>query len=237
MATPGKFGLAYEPVHFASEDGTGLYGWFLPARGEAAATVLFLHGNAENISTHIASVAWLPARGFNVFLFDYRGYGASGGKPTLAGAQHDTEAAMQVLLLRADIDRSRIVVFGQSLGGALAAYYVAHARSRDAIRALVSDSAFQLPGYRAREACRHLADLAVAVAAGAERRRALQSAAGNEVDQPQALLVIQGIATPSCRRIMRSGSTMLRWNPSNSGSCPGPATSSRCAMPRSKTGW
>jgi fermentation-respiration switch protein FrsA (DUF1100 family) len=142
VATPGKFGLAYEAVRFASEDGTGLYGWFLPARGKAVGTVLFLHGNAENISTHIASVAWLPARDFNVFLFDYRGYGASGGTPTLAGAQQDIEAAMQVLLLRADIDRSRIIVFGQSLGGALAAYYVAHARSRDAIRALVIDSAF-----------------------------------------------------------------------------------------------
>lgn len=142
IATPGQFGLAYEEVRFRSQDGTALYGWFLPANGKAAGTVLFLHGNAENISTHIASVAWLPARGFNVFLFDYRGYGASDGTPTLAGVQKDIEAAMQILLSRTDIDRDRIIVFGQSLGGALAAYYVAHSQSRDAIRALVIDSAF-----------------------------------------------------------------------------------------------
>lgn len=142
IATPEKFGLAYEEVRFRSGDGTALYGWFLPASGKAAGTVLFLHGNAQNISTHIASVAWLPARGFNVFLFDYRGYGASDGTPTLAGVQQDIEAAMQILLLRTDIDHDRIVVFGQSLGGALAAYYVAHSQSRDAIRALVIDSAF-----------------------------------------------------------------------------------------------
>ena len=142
IATPEKFGLAYEEVRFRSQDGTALYGWFLPAHGKVAGTVLFLHGNAENISTHIASVAWLPARGFNVFLFDYRGYGASDGTPTLAGVQQDIEAAMQILLLRTDIDHDRIVVFGQSLGGALAAYYVAHSQSRDAIRALVIDSAF-----------------------------------------------------------------------------------------------
>lgn len=142
IASPEQFGLAYEEVRFRSDDGTALYGWFLPASGKAVGTVLFLHGNAENISTHIASVAWLPARGFNVFLFDYRGYGASAGTPTLAGAQQDVDAAMHVLLSRADIDRDRIIVLGQSLGGALAAYYVAHSQSRDAIRALVIDSAF-----------------------------------------------------------------------------------------------
>jgi fermentation-respiration switch protein FrsA (DUF1100 family) len=142
VATPEKFGLAYEEVRFQSADGTELFGWFLPARSEAAGTVLFLHGNAENISTHIASVAWLPARGFNVFLFDYRGYGASIGTPTLEGVQQDIDAAMGALMLRADIDRNRIVVFGQSLGGALAAYYAAHSAMRDAIRALVIDSTF-----------------------------------------------------------------------------------------------
>ena len=62
-----------------------MHGWFLPARGPACATILFLHGNAENISTHIGSVFWLPARGFNVFMPDYRGYGASEGAPSLAG--------------------------------------------------------------------------------------------------------------------------------------------------------
>jgi fermentation-respiration switch protein FrsA (DUF1100 family) len=142
VITPEQLGLAHEEVRFSSAGGPELHGWFLPAKGEAAGTVLFLHGNAENISTHIVSVAWLPARGFNVFLFDYRGYGASDGKPTLEGIQQDIDAAMHLLLARTDIDRNGIIVFGQSLGGALASYYVAHSNVREHVRALVIDSAF-----------------------------------------------------------------------------------------------
>lgn len=142
VLTPDKLGLAYEEVRFKTRDGLTLIGWFLPAQGPALGTVLQLHGNAENISTHFTSLAWMPARGFNVFIFDYRGYGASGGEPSLEGAQIDIEAAVQTLLARTDIDRDRIVMYGQSLGGALAAYYVAHSQHRDRLRALVLESTF-----------------------------------------------------------------------------------------------
>lgn len=62
------------------------------AGAEANATVLFLHGNAENISTHFRSIAWMPAEGFNVLALDYRGYGASAGTPSLEGMQLDIDA-------------------------------------------------------------------------------------------------------------------------------------------------
>ena len=142
LATPDQIGLAYEQIDFKAVDGTSLVAWFLPARGAPRATVLFLHGNADNISTHFRSVAWMPAAGFNVLALDYRGYGASQGHPTLAGVQLDIDAAMQALLARADVDPRRIVIFGQSLGGALAVHYVAHTTRRAQIRALVVDSAF-----------------------------------------------------------------------------------------------
>jgi fermentation-respiration switch protein FrsA (DUF1100 family) len=141
-ATPGQYGLDYERVEFEAADGTSLFAWFLQARGEPRGTVLYLHGNAENISTHFANVAWMPAAGFNVLAFDYRGYGASAGRPTLAGVQLDIDAAMRVLLARPDVDPQRIVVFGQSLGGALAIYYVAHSPQRTHVRALIADSSF-----------------------------------------------------------------------------------------------
>ncbi|MFL6647184.1 MAG: alpha/beta hydrolase, partial [Sulfurifustaceae bacterium] len=83
VRTPDDIGLAYEDVRFKTADGVVLHGWFLPANATACATVLFLHGNAENISTHIGSVYWMPRYGFNVFLPDYRGYGASSGTPSL----------------------------------------------------------------------------------------------------------------------------------------------------------
>jgi len=142
VLTPETFGLAYEEVRFKTGDGFALFGWFLPAQGDAAGTIVFLHGNAENISTHVSAIAWLPPRGVNVFLIDYRGYGASAGSPSLTGAQRDIDAAMQTLLARSDIDTNRIVVYGQSLGGALAAYNVAYSPYRDHVRALVVDSAF-----------------------------------------------------------------------------------------------
>ena len=149
--SPDQFGLKYEAVNFPADDGTRLYAWFLPASGKALGTILFLHGNAENISTHIMSVRWLPAQGFNVFLLDYRGYGASEGEPSVAGVQEDVDAAMRTLLSRNDVNHDRIVVFGQSLGGSIATYNVAHSPYRQHIRALVVESAFSSYRKIARE--------------------------------------------------------------------------------------
>jgi fermentation-respiration switch protein FrsA (DUF1100 family) len=140
--TPGIYGIDYQPVEFKAADGTGLFAWFLPARGEPQATVLYLHGNGQNISAHFPNVAWMPAAGFNVLAIDYRGYGGSEGKPTLAGIQLDIDAALRVLLERPDVDPDRIVVFGQSLGGALAIHYVAHSAYRSHVRAVIADSPF-----------------------------------------------------------------------------------------------
>jgi fermentation-respiration switch protein FrsA (DUF1100 family) len=151
MLSPDKLGLKYEDVYFLAHDGTRLHAWFLPGQGRVLGTILFLHGNAENISTHIMSVRWLPARGFNVFLPDYRGYGASAGKPSLEGVQDDMDSAMRTLLARPDVAPDRIVVFGQSLGGAIAIYNVAHSPYRQHIRALVVESAFASHRQIARE--------------------------------------------------------------------------------------
>jgi len=140
--TPGIYGIDYQPVEFKATDGTALFAWFLPARGEPQATVLYLHGNGQNISAHFPNVAWMPAAGFNVLAIDYRGYGGSEGTPTLGGIQLDIDAALRVLLERPDVDPERIVVFGQSLGGALAIHYVAHSAYRSHVRAVIADSPF-----------------------------------------------------------------------------------------------
>ena len=140
--TPGQYGIDYERVEFKASDGTALFAWFLPARGEPRGTVLYLHGNAQNISAHFPNVAWMPAAGFNVFAIDYRGYGGSEGKPSLPGVQLDIDAAMRVLLARRDVNPDRIIVFGQSLGGALAIHYVAHSAYRSHVKAVIADSPF-----------------------------------------------------------------------------------------------
>jgi fermentation-respiration switch protein FrsA (DUF1100 family) len=140
--TPGQFGVDYEAVEIHAADGTELFAWFLPARGKPRASVLYLHGNGENISTQFANVAWLPAQGFNVLALDYRGYGGSQGTPSFAGVQLDIDAAMRALMARPDVDPNRIIVFGQSLGAALAVHYVAHSPYRSSVRAVVLDSPF-----------------------------------------------------------------------------------------------
>ncbi len=142
VLTPDQIGLAYRDVAFQAADGVRLHGWFLPARGPRIGSVLFVHGNAENISTHIGAVAWLPAAGFDVLLFDYRGYGSSEGEPSLAGLQLDFEAALATLLDMPEADSDHVVVFGQSLGGALAITALAASPDRERVRALVVEGAF-----------------------------------------------------------------------------------------------
>jgi uncharacterized protein len=146
--TPERHGIDYQIEEFQAADGVSLNAWFLPAQdkdgttGANKATVLFLHGNAENISTHFRNIMWLPHEDYNVLALDYRGYGASEGSPTLAGAQLDIDAAMRHLLAHKGVDPNRIVILGQSLGGALAIYYAAHSTYRANIRAVIIDSAF-----------------------------------------------------------------------------------------------
>ncbi len=151
VLTPDEIGLVWREVEFTTADGVRLNGWFLPARVPRQGSVLFLHGNAENISTHIASVAWLPAAGFDVFLFDYRGYGGSAGEPSLDGLQQDFAAALRTLLAMPEVDAGRIVVFGQSLGGTLAITALAASRYKSQVRALVVEGAFTSLRALARE--------------------------------------------------------------------------------------
>jgi len=152
VRTPADIGLKHEDVELRASDGVALHAWFLPATAPARATVLFLHGNAENISTHIAAVSWMPAAGFDVLLLDYRGYGRSSGVPTVEGAMRDIDAATRHLLGRVGIRRDRMVLFGQSLGGSLAAWYAARGPRRHVFSGVVVDSAFSSYREIARDA-------------------------------------------------------------------------------------
>ena len=138
-STPAKFDLAFEPVVFAGKDGTRLTGWFLPAAGEAKGTIVHCHGNAQNMTSHWLFVEFLPRKQFNLFVFDYRGYGKSDGSPTRAGTVEDAQAAVDYVLSRKDVDPERVALFGQSLGGAIA---VVVAAKDERVKGLVIESAF-----------------------------------------------------------------------------------------------
>ncbi len=142
--------FARRDMEFLAADGVALHGWYCPAEN-ARGSILVLHGNAQNLSTHVNSVLWLVREGFNIFIIDYRGYGLSEGKPDLVGSHLDADAALETLFLLPETDPDRVVVLGQSLGGSIAVYTVAHSRHRDHIRALVLDSAFSSYRRIARE--------------------------------------------------------------------------------------
>ena len=138
---PAELGLAYRDIWLRTADGVRLHGWFLPSRGTSRGTVLFFHGNAQNIGTHLTLVAWLPEQGFSVLLFDYRGYGRSEGTPSLAGVGRDGEAALRGVLDVEGVDPARVVVLGQSLGGSIAISALARFPERRRFRGLVVEGA------------------------------------------------------------------------------------------------
>ena len=148
--TPAQFGLQVEDVWINATDGSKMHAWFLPAPSPAKGTVLHLHGNAANVSNHLPLVAWLPPRGFNVLSLDYRGFGRSQGTPSLDGVVDDAAAALAYLRSRPGVDGSRLIVVGQSLGGATALRLLA--RDSAGVRLAVIDSAFASYRQIAREA-------------------------------------------------------------------------------------
>lgn len=139
---PEDVGAVYRTLRFPSSDGTELTGMFFPSRAKPAqGTVVHFHGNAENMTTHFAFAHWLVDHGFHVFVFDYRGYGASGGRPRIPGAVRDGQAALRFVRTLPEVDPKRVVVLAQSLGGALA--IAAIARMEDpGVRALAVESSF-----------------------------------------------------------------------------------------------
>lgn len=117
--TPTDLGLVHEEVELLAEDGVRLHGWFLPVKGSRL-TVLVCHGNAGNVSHRLDRALLMQSRlGVDTFLFDYRGYGASEGSPDEKGTYRDGRAAYRWLIARG-LDPERVVLFGESLGSAVA---------------------------------------------------------------------------------------------------------------------
>ncbi len=140
-ANPADDGYAFEDIRFQSADGTRLTGWFIPATGKAIGTVVHFHGNARNMGSHYPQVSWLPAKGFNLFTFDYRGYGKSQGVPSRKGVYEDSVAAVEYIKSRTDIDQGKLILFGQSIGSANAVC-VAGKNKFDGVVGIAIDSTF-----------------------------------------------------------------------------------------------
>jgi fermentation-respiration switch protein FrsA (DUF1100 family) len=123
-ATPADIGLAFEAVRLRTADGEALAGWFIPAPA-ARGTLLYLHGNGGNMGHRLDQIAVFHRLGLNIFIIDYRGYGASSGKPGEQGTYQDALAAWNYLTQQKHVMPERIVLFGESLGGSIAAWLAA----------------------------------------------------------------------------------------------------------------
>ncbi|HUU83768.1 MAG TPA: alpha/beta hydrolase [Phycisphaerae bacterium] len=134
---PGDIGLAYEDLTLPTSDGLSIAGWYVP-HTEAAGSILFCHGNAGNMSDRMVTIQTLHALGYNVLMFDYRGYGRSEGSPDEAGTYVDAEAAWRYLTQTRGESPRRVVLMGRSLGGAVAIELA----SRHEAAALVVESTF-----------------------------------------------------------------------------------------------
>ena len=117
--TPEALKLKYEDVYFNTGDGKGLHGWFFPLEG-GGPVILFCHGNAGNISHRLDNIRILLQQGLQVFIFDYRGFGKSTGRPSEKGIYRDGLAAYDYLIGKGHLPPDRIILFGRSLGAAVA---------------------------------------------------------------------------------------------------------------------
>lgn len=142
VQNPANQALDYEDIILIHPDGLRLHGWWLPARGQSRGTIYYLHGNAENISTHLNSVKWLPNKGYNVFLLDYRGFGLSEGKPDLEGVLADIELGMDWLIHSGRLNDKPLIGYGQSIGAAMSIEAATHHEKHQPLACLMLEASF-----------------------------------------------------------------------------------------------
>jgi len=137
-ATPADAGLEFVDVTFNTHDGVSLHGWWVPGRVDGT-TLVWFHGNAGNLGDRVGLLELLHEElGIGIFAIDYRGYGTSEGEPSEAGLYADARAALEAAQLHAGARPDEIVVFGQSLGAAVAVELA----STHSLRGVVLEAAF-----------------------------------------------------------------------------------------------
>ena len=119
--TPGDLGLEYEEVTFETNDGEELFAWYIPLEN-ASYVVLYCHGNGGNVGYYTQNYRILHNCGYDVFAFDYRGFGKSSGEPTEKGTYQDVWSAWNYLTRERGIEPGRIIIYGRSLGGPIASW-------------------------------------------------------------------------------------------------------------------
>ncbi len=141
---PEVTGFDYENIYFHSHDRYRLHAWFFPSKTrKPIGTIVQFHGNAQNLTSHYLSLSWVVDYGYNLFIYDYRGYGESLGEPTPETVNKDALVALdQALELSEKTGTKNLIAYGQSLGGAVLLRALADSKINEHISLLVLDSTF-----------------------------------------------------------------------------------------------
>jgi hypothetical protein len=152
-ANPSQFNINFDNFNFDSQDGTKLSAWKLKSKNTGPKKlIVYFHGNAQNLTAHFLNLAWITEYGYEVLIFDYRGYGLSEGKPNPKGVSEDGLAFLNYGY--ADYKKGgyeKLIIYSQSLGGAVALKSLENFEHRDEVSLLVLDSTFLSPREVARE--------------------------------------------------------------------------------------
>lgn len=139
--TPDKIDIRHQDIHIKSSYGHRLHGWKLFAEGKTTGTILFFHGNSDNVSTQLPNTFWLTKEGYDVYIFDYSGYGKSEGRPSLDSTINDLDLMIKHVISEIP-DDEKLIILGHSLGASMGIFTVAHSPFKNRIKALVTLAAF-----------------------------------------------------------------------------------------------
>lgn len=139
--TPENADLQYQDIFIEATDGTRLHGWKIFADKAKKGTIVFFHGNGDNISTQLPNTFWLVKDGYDLYVFDYREYGLSQGEAELDATITDMEQMIGYVADALPADE-KMIVMGHSLGAAMSIYVVAHSAYRNRIESLITVEAF-----------------------------------------------------------------------------------------------
>lgn len=142
VATPAERGLGWEQVELQTADGLLLDAWWIPVE-DARGKLLFFHGNAGNISHRLDSIQQFHRLGLSVLILDYRGYGRSEGRPSEEGTAQDARAGWRWLTEQQGATADEVVLFGRSLGAAVAAELAASLAPQGQPAAVILESPFR----------------------------------------------------------------------------------------------
>ena len=135
--TPSSINLKFEDIYIKTQDNITINGWLIPHQ-DGKFLLLFCHGNAGNIADRLDKINILRNIGLSIFIFDYRGYGRSSARPSEEGLYLDAKAAYDYLLKEKNISPERIIVYGESLGAAIAINLASEAK----VKAIILEGAF-----------------------------------------------------------------------------------------------